>query len=611
MAYIGSGIFAQARRIPSDAVSQSIGLRDGSDRLRSTLRILEAAMRGGAAVAGDQAARRGAERLFDLSRKMRVTLHGDGRVDVKGAPEEFLRGELLAQNIVAESHAPREAVEQTLSSGSQEDQVPKSDPLEPLYQIVDKHVGYRIPRPTDPDIFEKLQTLEGVAELNRELGQPPEAAGRTWKNLRSGKRTADQLHRFIAEFRVRKLASIAEAMRPAIDEVQDITSRTASAEKEKLETQRSKIDRLTTIVDQADFSEYPDQEWRSIVEDRFGEPVSDFQMSRITKKAIRDQRTRAISDYKEFKSSIGNFDTLEAAQQAFPWYSALDESKKEQFAADWRVSARNRIADEKKDALELKKLSLDTAPLPTVGVREAAIASLPSGTQALIKKIASYEMDLKAVTSLRGGERERIASLVAQYDPTFDMSQYTARAATRKDFTSGKAAGNIRSINTAVKHLDSLANAAEKLDNRAVQLWNALANKVITSVGDPRVVRFNSAANAVESEMASVFKGMGATDQEIKAWRDQLNASQSPEQLNVAIDTMIELMGGRLAALENQWQTNMGKPVDFRILSPESDRILKELGADIRGGTAGPNAITAPDGSEWRDNGDGTVTRIK
>ncbi len=208
---------------------------------------------------------------------------------------------------------------------------------------------------------------------------------------------------------------------------------------------------------------------------------------------------------------------------------------------------------------------------------EQFLAQLPAATRALVKGIADYQIN-PTTSSIRGGRRELVLGLVKQYDPSFDQTAYNSRARVRQDFTSGKAAFNIRSLNTAVSHLDELSRAAEGLENRSVSWWNTVVNKGLTVTGDPRVTTFNVAANAVESELASVFKGMGATDQEIKAWREQLSASQSPAQLRGNINEAITLMSGRLSALRAQWQVGMGKPADFRILSNESRNILNRLG---------------------------------
>lgn len=224
---------------------------------------------------------------------------------------------------------------------------------------------------------------------------------------------------------------------------------------------------------------------------------------------------------------------------------------------------------------------------------EAALEGLTEGQSAMVKKMADYKMPLPMGFSWKDPNIQNLLGRVAAYDPSFDATQYNTRMKLRGDFTSGKSAGNIRSLNTAVAHLDTLANKADDLNNAGLPLWNTISNYGLTQTGDPRVTNFNNAATAVESELANVFKGTGASDQEIKAWRNNLSSSQSPTQLKEGIQTAINLMGGRLGALQAQYEAGMGKPASFSMLSPKSRQILEKLGVNVdqfdsSGQTQGP-----------------------
>lgn len=211
--------------------------------------------------------------------------------------------------------------------------------------------------------------------------------------------------------------------------------------------------------------------------------------------------------------------------------------------------------------------------------RETILGSVAPDVRALVEGILNYQVNPQTLSN-RGGHRERILGLARMIDPSYDQTQYATRAAARKDFTSGKGAANIRSINTLVDHLSKLKAAGDALQNADIGLWNKIANAGLVATGDPRVTRFMMAANAVETELATVFKNTGATDQEIKAWREQINSSMSPAQIAGAIQQAVGLMGGRLGALSDQWESTMGKPRDFRILQPKAQRILEQMGFD-------------------------------
>jgi hypothetical protein len=176
----------------------------------------------------------------------------------------------------------------------------------------------------------------------------------------------------------------------------------------------------------------------------------------------------------------------------------------------------------------------------------------------------------------------------------------------KRDFTSGTSSKTINSLNTAIGHLESLAKAAQGLDNGSVQSWNTFRNALTTKLtNDPRVTKFNVTANAVAGELATVFKNTSGTDQEIKSWKDQLSASMTPAQLKVgAVDQAIELIGSRLGALRNKYEQGLGKPLDFQILSPKSRRILQSLGADVNamdgGNTNTPIATDTTKANDFR-----------
>jgi hypothetical protein len=163
-------------------------------------------------------------------------------------------------------------------------------------------------------------------------------------------------------------------------------------------------------------------------------------------------------------------------------------------------------------------------------------------------------------------------------NPNFDEKEWKRAQSAATAFATGKPGQARVSLNTAINHLDRLQDAAKELNNRWSPAWNKMANFLETQTGDPRVTNFNTAATAVESEMATVFKGVGATDQEIKAWRDRLSASQSPEQIQGSINELLGLMAGRLGALNGLWNDATKAPRDFDLLDSNSRGILTKMG---------------------------------
>lgn len=196
----------------------------------------------------------------------------------------------------------------------------------------------------------------------------------------------------------------------------------------------------------------------------------------------------------------------------------------------------------------------------------------------LIYQIVNYRLDPTKMTSLKNNERERIISLASQYDPSYDSSQFAVKQKLREAFAAGGTQGKtINSLNTAIGHLYTLKQAANALGNGSITPLNGVKNDISSTFGSPKANNFNTVANAVSAEMATVFKNTGATDDEIRQWRNSLNPNMSPQQLQGSIDYMIQLMGSRLQALQGQYENGMGKPADYSFLTPESQMILNSL----------------------------------
>jgi hypothetical protein len=211
------------------------------------------------------------------------------------------------------------------------------------------------------------------------------------------------------------------------------------------------------------------------------------------------------------------------------------------------------------------------------GTGEAALAGLPDGVKGLVRGVSTGRIDSTELLSARNPNAMNFATLVNNYDPSWSTAIAPAREALYKSMTSGKIADQRQAINTVIPHLDELNSAAVALNNAPAQLWNRIANKGITAVGDPRVTRYMTAANAVSKELGRAYSGGGqVTDSDTDAWRASLNVVQSPAQSRAAVETLVRLLGGKARAIKDQVQVGQGPvdPLPFNILSPESRAIL-------------------------------------
>jgi hypothetical protein len=255
---------------------------------------------------------------------------------------------------------------------------------------------------------------------------------------------------------------------------------------------------------------------------------------------------------------------------------------------------------------------------------DSYLSTLDPTQAAQVRALAEGRMAFPTGTALKSDYWQRMLADVAQYDPSFEAANYGSRAATRKDFTSGKAATAINALNTVAGHLGDLSDAADQLDNFGGVLTplNGVVNFYRNATGDPRVKTFDATKKAAVDELTRVYRGTGGSEADIKTWSDALNASGSPEQLQHVIGQINELLHSKIAALGDQYQQGMGTIASQRdFISPNARAAFKriqqrsgvathggdDLGAAMMGagsapaaGGHAPGSVITVGGRQWR-----------
>lgn len=230
------------------------------------------------------------------------------------------------------------------------------------------------------------------------------------------------------------------------------------------------------------------------------------------------------------------------------------------------------------------------------------LSTLPTSIASQVKSIADGRMALPSGMALKTPYWQQMLQAVSNYDPSFDAVNYGARAATRKDFTSGKSAQNITSLNTAIGHLDALNSAFAGLKNSDYPMYNSVANAVGKQLGNTNIqtamTDVNSKAIAVSGELAKVFRSTGMSQKEIEDWKDQISPNNSPAQNKAIIGSAIDLMNSRLDAVGEQYNKGMGTAADpMQLLTPKAQAILQKLSGGSQtenipnGGSVTPETI--------------------
>lgn len=219
--------------------------------------------------------------------------------------------------------------------------------------------------------------------------------------------------------------------------------------------------------------------------------------------------------------------------------------------------------------------------------KEEFLNAIPEGARAVVKGLTDYRLPLPTGMALRTGYWQKMLELANQYDPSFDVKEYSARQRLLTSFKSGGDSDNIKSINTAVAHLDRLMKAAKELDNYkdnalgpATTLGNAIANAMKSGKGAPVITRFRTSRSAVKSELTRAFRGTGGSVDDVKDWENNFSDNASIDAQKAAGKEAVELLAGRLKAIKDKFETGMNRVKDFDILTPESRKIIQTLGID-------------------------------
>lgn len=190
------------------------------------------------------------------------------------------------------------------------------------------------------------------------------------------------------------------------------------------------------------------------------------------------------------------------------------------------------------------------------------LSSLPETDRELVRKIANYDIDPKTL-STKGGHREKMLSLVSQFDPTYDDTQYANKRRAISQFGSGPQGNTVRNLNVAIEHIDTLQRAADALGNGNFTPGNKAYNETSKLFGKSPPTTFEGVRDIVANEVIKGTIGNAGALEDRKNAAEKVKAAASPKQLSELFNGWTELMGGQVSGLERQYEAST-KNKDFR-----------------------------------------------
>lgn len=204
------------------------------------------------------------------------------------------------------------------------------------------------------------------------------------------------------------------------------------------------------------------------------------------------------------------------------------------------------------------------------------VATLPAGDRNIVGGLLNGTLLLQDL-SKRAQDYNRYLSLAKQADPNFDPTPGGARRRFEQQFmVNGLGGQTMLAANTASDHMRTYRDLVDGLNNGNTQMVNGAINAVRRQFGDAAASNPEAAKAVLATEIAKAVRGAGAlNEQEQKDYQRILSTNQSAQQTQGTLDTLSNLMLGRVHPIEDKAKA-LGVP-DARVSQYFSPRARDAL----------------------------------
>lgn len=222
---------------------------------------------------------------------------------------------------------------------------------------------------------------------------------------------------------------------------------------------------------------------------------------------------------------------------------------------------------------------------------DALLATLAPGIASQVKAIAEGRQKPPAPI---GGRISPLLTIVGQYDPSFDTTDFMTRYKTAQDFSSAGTSGKkVQAINQTLHHAGQLNDAIDQLGNTDIMpgIINPPLNWAQQKLGgDVRQGNYKEIADALSAEMRKVYAGAGGGSlQELEKWQSSFDPNAGQAQQKAYLKTGMNLLQGAIDSLKDNYTRGMGQHADFgKLISPTAQ---KDLARVMGGGQQAPSDI--------------------
>lgn len=197
--------------------------------------------------------------------------------------------------------------------------------------------------------------------------------------------------------------------------------------------------------------------------------------------------------------------------------------------------------------------------------------------QALLQKVADYQMTPQEAFGKAGGAKSMAMAALATDFPNYDSTHYAEKVATVKDYSpGGKDGQKYQSLNQLGSHLAEGDKLFSALGNTSFIPENQLVNYAKQITGNADINNASLAKAAISDETGRLMRGVGMSDAESEKYAGALSNASSPAQFQGALNTIADLVGGRMKSLNFGYDQALGTPgaAAQKFIDPQTKAIL-------------------------------------
>jgi hypothetical protein len=211
----------------------------------------------------------------------------------------------------------------------------------------------------------------------------------------------------------------------------------------------------------------------------------------------------------------------------------------------------------------------------------AFLQTLPPADQEIVKALADGRLPFPTSFALRSPYWQTKIQQVAQFDPTFDATNYNTRAKARASIANGPLGKSNNALNTAMGHLGTLYDQVNGTASHGgfpfATTVNAVENEYLRRRGDKGITNFMDTASKLADELEAAYRGSNGAEAGVVRQLKNLDPNMSYEQKIGVIQNAVDLLASKMAANLSQFNVSTGGTPTWDMLDPHAKQVLQRI----------------------------------